>query len=122
MILGIGVDLTELSRIEKACKTRAFSIRIYTEAEREQAQGRVSFFAGRFAAKEAVAKALGTGFSGVFPQEIETLSDEHGRPCVTLYGGAAKRAEELGVRRVHLSITHAGGVAVATAVLEGGEP
>lgn len=122
MILGIGIDMIEIERIEKACDNRAFFLRIYTPAEREKYEKRAASLAARFAAKEAVVKALGTGFRGIAPAEIETLSDELGKPVVTLYGEAKRKAEEMGCRQIHVSITHTKTTATAMVVLEGGDP
>lgn len=119
MILGIGIDMTEIERIEKACERQAFFLRIYTPAEQELYGDKPASLAARFAVKEAVVKAFGTGFRGVSPQEIETLGDELGKPVIWLYGEAAKRADELGCRQIHVSITHTKTTAAAMVVLEG---
>ena len=121
MILGIGIDMTEIERIEKACGKQAFFLRIYTPRERESCGGRPASLAGRFAVKEAAAKALGTGFRGISPLEIETVNDEQGKPVVRLTGEAARRAERLGCRRIHVSITHTKTTASAIVILEGEE-
>ncbi len=121
MIIGIGTDMVELSRIEKACAAQAFLSRIYTEEERRQAGGKISRLAGDFAVKEAVAKCLGTGFRTFGPGDIETLRDDLGKPYVKLYGGAEALAEELGIQRIHVSITNTKEYASAFAVAEGGE-
>lgn len=122
MILGIGIDMTEIERIEKACESQAFFLRIYTPAERELYEGKYPSLAARFAVKEAVAKAFGTGFRGITPLEIQCLNDEWGKPVVQLFGEAAKRAEAMGCRRIHVSITHTKTTAAATVMLEGGAP
>lgn len=118
MIIGIGMDMVEMERVEKACGRQAFTERVYTEEERRQAGEKVSRLAGDFAVKEAVAKALGTGFRGFMPGEIEVLRDGLGRPYVKLYAGAKRRAEELGVGSVHVSITNTKEYAAAIAVAE----
>ena len=120
MILGLGIDLIDISRIERAVgRTPRFLTRVYTEAERaEIARKGAQTAAGFFAAKEAVAKALGTGFRGFTLTDISIEPDELGRPVARLAGGAQARAEALGGRRIHVSITHAGGFASAVAVLE----
>lgn len=122
MILGIGIDMTEIERIEKACQRQAFFLRIYTPLERELYGKKTQSLAARFAVKEAVVKALGTGFQGISPLEIETVNDELGKPVVCLTGGAAKKAESLGCKRIHVSITHTRTTASAMVVLEGEEP
>ena len=123
MILGIGLDLCDIRRIEEAIDKRYFLERVYTPRERSRilaASGvrRGEIAAGMFAAKEAVAKALGTGFDGFFADAVEILPDEKGRPVCTLYRGALERA---GGARVWVSITHESGMAAATAILESGE-
>ena len=122
MILGIGIDMTEIERIEKACERQAFFLRIYTPAEQEKYGKSPASLAARFAVKEAVVKAFGTGFRGIIPAEIETLSDELGKPVVILYGEAKRRAEKMGCRQIHVSITHTKTTAAAMVVLEGGGP
>ncbi len=129
MILGIGMDLCEISRLEKAIEKPRFLERVYTAAERERIEGakgarRGEIAAGLFACKEAVSKALGTGFVGFFPDAIEVLPDDLGRPRCALAGGAFKRASELagGDFRLWVTITHEAGLAAATAVIEKGNP
>ena len=121
MILGIGLDLCEVERMKRAVERPRFVDRVYTAAEaaRIRAAGEAraaEIAAGLFAAKEAVAKALGTGFNGFGPEDIEITPDALGRPTCTLYKKAAGLAEG---GRVHVSITHERGMAGATAVLEG---
>lgn len=123
MILGIGLDLCDIRRIEGAIEREQFLKRVYTPREQARitsAAGvrRGEIAAGMFAAKEAVAKALGTGFDGFFADAVEILPDEKGRPVCTLYRGALERA---GDARVWVSITHESGMAAATAILESGE-
>ncbi len=118
MIVGVGTDMVEMERVRKACGKQVFEKRVYTEEERRQAGSNVSRLAGDFAVKEAVAKALGTGFRGFMPGDIEVLRDELGKPYVKLYGGALRRAEELGIGHVHVSITNTKEYAVAFAVAE----
>ena len=123
MILGIGLDLCDIRRIEGAIEREQFLKRVYTPREQARitsAAGvrRGEIAAGMFAAKEAVAKALGTGCDGFFADAVEILPDEKGRPVCTLYKGALERA---GDARVWVSITHESGMAAATAILESGE-
>ncbi|MCI8515939.1 MAG: holo-ACP synthase [Hungatella sp.] len=122
MIIGIGTDMIEMERMRKACEKQAFLARIYTAEECRQARGSISRLAGNFAVKEAVAKALGTGFQGFGPKEIEVLRDEKGKPYVRVFGGAGKRARELGIHTVHVSITNLREYASAFAVAEGEGP
>ena len=118
MILGLGMDLAEISRIEKAIQKEHFLERIYSETEREwiKKQG-AQTAAGFFAAKEAVAKALGTGFSGFGPWDIEVDKDAFGAPQVRLHGKALERCKAMGGRRMLLTITHESGFAAATVIL-----
>lgn len=119
MILGIGTDMIEIARIKRACDKEIFLVRTYTECECRQAKGSASMLAGSFAVKEAVAKALGTGFRQFMPIDIEVLRDELGKPCVVLYGGAKERAGELGMKRIHASITNTSEYAFGFVVGEG---
>ena len=119
MILGVGTDLVEIRRMEKACEKEHFVTRTFTELECRQAKGVVSRLAGSFAVKEAVAKALGTGFRTFMPIDIEVLRNELGKPEVCLYGGAKRRFEELGMERLEVSITNTADYAIAFAVGEG---
>ena len=123
-IAGIGVDRVVIARINRSVErfgTR-FLQRIYTDAEivQSQAKGNPSRrFAMLFAAKEAVSKALGTGFhQGVAPRDIETIHLPSGKPAVTLYGGARRAAEKQGVTAVHVSLTDDDGIAMAFVVAE----
>lgn len=119
MILGIGTDLIEIKRIGKACEKEAFLVRTYTEAECRQAKGSASKFAGNFAVKEAVAKALGTGFRTFMPIDVEVLRDELGKPYVVLHGGARAQAEAMGMTRIHASISNTADHAIGFVVGEG---
>lgn len=119
MIVGVGTDLVEMDRMKKACGRESFLKRIYTEEERRQAGKRISRLAGDFAVKEAVAKALGTGFRGFGPECIEALRDPLGKPYVRLYGRAGELAEELGIDEFHVSVTNTAQYAAAFVVGEG---
>ncbi len=121
MVLGIGIDIIEIARVEKACKRDAFLERCYTEAEIQQVRHNPASLAGNFAVKEAVAKVLGTGFRGFGPNSIEVLRDELGRPYVNMYKGAKEKADELGIVRIHVSISNTKETAVAVAVGEGAD-
>ena len=122
MILGTGCDLVEIERMKKACEKEAFLVRSFTEEERRQAEGKVPRLAGDFAVKEAVAKALGTGFSDFWLTDIEVLRDGRGKPYVNLYGNAKKRFEAMGMERLEVSISNTREHAVAFAVGEGEKP
>jgi len=122
MVSGIGVDAVEIDRIRDARKRhgRAFEDRILTGGERDLFRRSATpdtFLAGRFAAKEAVMKVLGTGWAtGVTFHDIEVLMDSDGAPVTHLHDQAAIRAKALGIRRTLVSITHTKGLAVATAL------
>lgn len=121
-VIAHGVDLVLCRRIEQVWQRHgdAFLTRVYTPAEREyclSARSQVQRLSGRFAAKEAVMKLLGTGWrGGILWTDIETLPDPLGRPVVTLSGETARLAAEAGVARVLISISHAGDYALASAI------
>lgn len=122
MIRGIGLDMIEIARVGKAIGRERFRTRVYAPAERAWLDGRqwpAETAAGRFAAKEAVAKALGTGIGRVRWVDIAVLPDGTGRPAVRLYGEAERAAEALGARRVWVTITHDRERTCAVAVAEG---
>jgi len=96
-------------------------VRLFTPAERRLCRGDPLRLAGRFAAKEALLKALGTGLRGFSWQELEILASEDGAPVLHAHGRVATALAARGVERVHLSISHTKEYAVAQAVLEGGE-
>jgi holo-[acyl-carrier protein] synthase len=124
MIVGIGVDLCEVDRIEAAIARHGerFLNRIYTEAERaycESKANKMERFAGRFAAKEAAMKAIGTGWHrGVGWREFEVMRAESGQPIIRFHGVARRIAAELGAKRALVSITHIKSMAMAQVVLE----
>jgi len=124
VIVGLGVDITEVARIQSAIETSGerFLRRIYTPAERaycEQFKNKYERFAGRFAAKEAAMKALGTGWRrGVRWIDFEVVREAGGRPTISLHGEAAKIAQQAGVQRVSLSITHTAAQALAQVIFE----
>jgi holo-[acyl-carrier protein] synthase len=125
MILGVGTDLIEIARIAESIRRygERFLRRIFTPREIEYCQRKknaAESFAARFAAKEAGAKALGTGISrGLSWLELEVTRDPSGKPSLQLSGRAAERAAGLGVARVSLSLTHSGELALAVVVMEG---
>jgi holo-[acyl-carrier protein] synthase len=125
MLIGTGVDLIEVERIAHSIERygERFLRRVYTDHEIAYCRGRrvsAESFAARFAAKEAGAKALGTGISrGVTWNEFQVARNPGGRPVLELRGRAALLAKELGVRAISLSLTHTGSLAMATVVMEG---
>jgi holo-[acyl-carrier protein] synthase len=125
LIVGMGVDIAEVERIQGAIERygETFLRRIYTEREREyceQFKNKYERYAGRFAAKEAAMKALGTGWRrGVRWVDLEVVREMSGRPTLAVKGEAGKIAAELGVQRVALSITHTATQALAQVIFEG---
>lgn len=120
MIVGVGIDLVEIDRVAAVLsRTPSVLDRLWTPAEQARCAGRVPSLAARFAAKEAVAKALGTGIRGFAFVDIEVVVDALGRPSVALHGGAADVAAAARVTRVHLSLTTSVTTAAAYAVAEG---
>lgn len=122
MIIGTGVDIIEIRRIKEAVeRNKSFLVKVFTEGEIEYFKSRnfrAEFIAGRFAAKEAVSKALGTGFRGFGFKDIEIGRDELGRPLVKLTGNAKELADKNGNCIIHLSISHSQDNAIAYAVME----
>jgi holo-[acyl-carrier protein] synthase len=127
MIIGSGIDLVEIERIQRSMDRYGgrFLNRIYTATEQAyclRKRNAAESFAARFAAKEAGAKALGTGIShGVNWLEIEVVREHGARPTLRFHGRAAEFATRLGARRAALSITHTAEVAMASVVLEDGQ-
>ncbi|MEO6909386.1 MAG: holo-ACP synthase [Edaphobacter sp.] len=124
MVLGLGTDLIEIERVQQSLDRfgERFMQKVFTEGEiaycvrKKQA---AESFAARFAAKEATAKALGTGISrGISWKEIEVRRNAGERPTLYLSGRAAERAKAMGVRNLHLTLTHSRDVAMAVAVVE----
>ena len=113
-----GVDLIEIERIRQAHHRYGsrFLNRLYTSTEQARCRGRADELAARFAAKEAVSKALGTGMRGVLWKEIEVVNDPRGKPLVRLYGAAERRAAELGIVDLDISLTHSRDQAIAFVV------
>lgn len=122
MIVGMGIDVCSIDRMRKALERHGdrFFQRICTEAERGDLSGRdvATALAGRFAVKEAFAKAL-DGARGVGWHEVQVRRATSGRPVLELSGNAITKMAEFGADRWHVSITHDAGVAVAVVVLEG---
>lgn len=124
MIIGVGIDVVTTERIERALDNgQRFEERTFTVAERAECAGRADrtqALAARFAAKEACLKALGTGWGrGYTFHQVEVATRDDGRPELRLAGLAADRARVLGVRAIHVSLTHEPVAAAAVVVLEG---
>lgn len=121
-ILGHGIDLIDCDRIASVFKRHGerFISRILTSAEQErmsQFRDPIPFIAGRWAAKEAILKMIGTGWRGQIAwTDMEILPNKLGQPMVTLREETARRAAEMGIGRVHLSITHTATTAAASAI------
>ncbi|MDI3299528.1 MAG: holo-ACP synthase [Bacillota bacterium] len=123
MIVGTGVDIVEIERVRRALERRGERLlrRIWTPSEQAFGRGTPGWYgslAGRFAAKEAVLKALGSGLREASWRDVEVLREPWSAPRVRLSGRVAERASRLGVRRWHLSISHSRGYAVAVAIAE----
>lgn len=124
MIVGLGLDVAEIDRIEAAIKRHpaAFVERVYTPAEAAYCQRYANpyeRYAGRFAVKEAAMKALGTGWSrGVRWRDIEVIREPSGRPTLKLEGVSRSIADSLGTKRILLTITHSGNLAIAQVIFE----
>lgn len=110
-----GVDAAEIPRIRGAVERwgQRFLDRVYTPSEQAYCRGRAERLAGRFAAKEAVSKALGTGIRHLRWRDIEVLPNKYGRPTVYLHGKAAARAHAMGATWLSVSITHTDDLAIA---------
>jgi holo-[acyl-carrier protein] synthase len=124
VIVGLGLDIAEIDRIEAAIARHgaAFLERLFTPGEVaycERYKNKFERYAGRFAAKEAAMKALGTGWSGgVRWRDIEVIRDPSGKPSLHLAGVARQLADSLGVKNISLTITHSGNLALAQVVFE----
>lgn len=121
MTHSVGVDAIEVERIAQAIERwgEPFLEHIYTPRELARYRGRLLELAARFAGKEAISKALGTGMIGITWWEMEILSDGRGKPQITLYGRALERAEELGLDEFSISLTHTDNLALAFVVATG---
>lgn len=128
-VIGVGIDAVTIERMRRAAaeteRGLRFRARVFTEAERRTCEARrdpAECFAARFAAKEAVMKALGAdGISFAF-RDIEVLRASSGAPSIVLHGRVAERAKMLGAGAIHLSLTHADPLALASVVVEAGQP
>lgn len=124
MIIGVGTDIIEVKRIRAAiAKNERFVTRVYTPAEiaycQQKSRPELSF-AARFAAKEAVSKAFGTGIGKIGWLDMEITNEQSGQPIVHLSGKCAMIAQEKRIKAIHLTLSHTEEYAVATAILEGG--
>ena len=121
MIVSVGIDVVLVDRFASALRrTPLLSERLFTDAERTTSSGNqrsVESLAARFAAKEAVAKALGAP-TGLHWHDCEVVSDPDGRPWLTVSGSVAEAAAKLDITRWHLSLSHDGGIASAMVVAE----
>lgn len=124
MIVGLGVDIAEVDRLQAAIGRRgeSFLKRVFTPAEIaycERHRKKFERYAARFAAKEATMKALGTGWGdGVRWVDLEVVRDKKGKPTMALAGRAGEIADALGVRHISLSLTHSGNTAFAQVIFE----
>ena len=124
-MLSTGVDLIEIARVERMLSRYGdrFLARVFTPAEILYCRGRTAELAARFAAKEAVSKALGVGVrmiarDGIHWQDVEVVGDPRGKPLVRLYGRAAERAAELGLTEWAISLSHTREHAIAFVVAQ----
>lgn len=118
MECAVGIDAIEIERVRRvlARHPERFLRRVYTREEVAFCRGRVAELAARFAAKEAVMKALGTGARGLAWREIEILPNRSGKPLVYLHGLAKERGEKIGLRGIDVSLTHLRHLAIASVV------
>ena len=116
--IAVGIDIIEVGRVQKVFERHGerFLQRVFTEAEVRQCRGKATRLAGRFAAKEAISKALGTGIHGVAWREMEVVQLRSGRPTVRLHGNAKRRAEMLGLSAFDVSIADLKEFSIAIAV------
>lgn len=119
-MLSTGIDAIAIARIARSYEKfgERFLRRVYTPAEAARYRGRIDELAARFAGKEAVSKALGTGLRGISWREIEIMPDRRGKPLVFLSGRAAARAAELGLTEFAISLTHTDDLALAFVVAQ----
>jgi holo-[acyl-carrier protein] synthase len=122
MIVGVGLDLCLISRMERALSRSdgRFAARVFTDGERKYCDGKANpgqHYAARFAAKEAILKALHVP-DGLSWHELEVIQGSHGGPAIALHGAARQAAEQLGVSRLHISLTHQGDSASAVVIAE----
>jgi holo-[acyl-carrier-protein] synthase len=122
MILGVGIDITEIHKIEESIRSETFQQKVFTTGELKAVDGlknKAEHLAGKFAAKEAFMKAIGAGiWQQVWFAQIEVLNDEFGKPSINVSGEAEVRLKQSKSEKIHVSISHSGGMAVAVVILE----
>ncbi len=118
MPTSVGVDIIEIERIAAVVQRwqHRFLDRVFTEADLHYCRGRIPELAARFAGKEAISKALGTGIRGLAWRDMEILPDPLGKPLVTLHGRARLRAQTIGLQQFAVSLSHSREYAVAMVV------
>ena len=125
MVIGVGCDIIEIERVQKAVAREAFAKRVYADCEIAYCNARgkqaAASFAARFAAKEAVLKALGTGLRGGSLTEIVVTNDALGQPQVELFGYHLALAKAKGAVRFNISLSHNQSMAMAYVVMEDGK-
>ena len=116
--IAVGIDIIEVDRVRKVYEHHGerFLQRVFTEREIQQCRGKINRFAARFAAKEAISKALGTGIHGVAWREMEIVQLRSGRPTVRLHGKAKLRAEQLGISAFDVSMSDLAHFSIAIAI------
>lgn len=123
MIIGIGTDLADVERIAQSIEKAGFKEKIFSKNEIiycESKANKAESYAARFAAKEALFKALGTGWRGGMAfNEVEVVNDELGKPSIQLIGETAKIIEKRNIKSIHVSLSHIKKTAIATVMLEG---
>lgn len=118
-IIGVGVDIIEIDRVEKSYERERFQKKYYSEAERELIQRKKARAATAFAGKEAVVKALGTGFREIVPSDIEILREPGGAPYIRLSERAEQIVAGMGIENLHISLSDSDELAIAYVVAEG---
>jgi holo-[acyl-carrier protein] synthase len=125
VIIGTGIDIIEINRIKDAITRRSFTDKVFTLQEQQYCESRgiqkASSYAARFAGKEAVMKAFGTGMAGGRLKDIEIILDDKGCPHVNLSGQFGALAKSMGVSMTYISLTHAREYAAAQVILWGGK-
>jgi holo-[acyl-carrier protein] synthase len=119
--LSVGVDMIEVARIEQGIAQHGdrFYNRLFTPQEQAYCNGRTPNLAGRFAIKEAVAKALGTGIGDIRWTDVEVVTDERGRPNLVLHNNAKTLADQLGLHQWSISLSHTATHAIGFAIAMG---
>jgi len=122
MVVGIGIDLMDVSKMEDSIKSEAFIRKVFTDTEVAECHSMANAaerLAGKFAAKEAFMKALGKGIrQGIWFTQVEVLNEESGQPYIQIHGELKKTLLEMGVTTIHVSVTHTRSTAAAVVVFE----